>query len=313
MVSKERQSLKEASGDDLTYRTSTTSFFSIYQRLESINDFLDNLIYEYPSLVSSFSIGKSYEGKDLRLIKISSVNFKRQQQQENLQRTSSNSSNSEANILKNNHVPPKNNPVPPKTTDPSKNEKREAIYLDGGFHAREWISVSTALFLASKIPADYQAGDEGVRKLLDNYDVYILPVANPDGYEYTHTRDRLWRKTRSRHIPLGLSFFGCRGVDMNRNFNFHWNEVGSSDNPCTDIYAGPKAFSEPESKAISDFLLAHKNQMKMFFSLHSYGELWLTPWGETSFVRLLWLLFDNSIIFYRFFPSLSLSLLVPSS
>ena len=282
-------------GETLSFRTSTTSFFSIYQRIDSINEFLDNLVYEYPNLVSTFSIGKSYEGRDLRLIKISSVNFKRLEEEEKRRQEDSSlgnkrsnnntlsekrQSSSDNNSLNNNgnrqhYRHPKGD-----FRESRESGKREAIYIDGGFHAREWISVTTACFLASKLPADYKAGDQDVKKLLDNYDVYILPVANPDGYEYTHTKDRLWRKTRSRHLPYGISIFGCRGVDPNRNFDFHWNEVGSSDNPCTDIYAGPRAFSEPETKAVADFILGHKNQIKMFFALHSYGELWLTPWGK---------------------------------
>jgi hypothetical protein len=283
MVSKERQSLTESgeAGESLSFRSSASSFFSIYQRIDSINDFLDNLVYEFPNLVSTFSIGKSYEGRDLRLIKISSVNFQRLEEEEHQSLGDNNNATSDKRHSSNdNHRHHPKGKSQQQSRFSSLGKKREAIYLDGGFHAREWISVTTACFLASKLPADYTAGDPGVRKLLDHYDVYILPVANPDGYEYTHTKDRLWRKTRSRHLPYGISLFGCRGVDPNRNFDFHWNEVGSSDNPCTDVYAGPRAFSEPETKAVADFLLAHKDQIKMFFALHSYGELWLTPWGK---------------------------------
>ena len=95
-------------------------------------------------------------------------------------------------------------------------------------------------------------------------------------------QDRLWRKTRSRHLPYGISFFGCRGVDPNRNFDYHWNEIGASDNPCTDVYAGPRAFSEPETRAIADFISANKDQIKIFIALHSYSQLWLTPWGKLT-------------------------------
>lgn len=87
-------------------------------------------------------------------------------------------------------------------------------------------------------------------------------------YEFSHTTDRLWRKSRSKTRGFGLQnlfSLGCMGTDLNRNFGFHWRDVsplhiqGGSDLPCTETYAGPNAWSEPESRAVRDFVLAHKN------------------------------------------------------
>jgi carboxypeptidase A4 len=83
----------------------------------------------------------------------------------------------------------------------------------------------------------------------DKVDFYIVPVLNPDGYEYTHTNDRLWRKNR-KNPELGK----CAGTDLNRNFGFKWGGLGASKNPCDETYAGSAAFSEPESKAIQDYV-----------------------------------------------------------
>ncbi len=70
---------------------------------------------------------------------------------------------------------------------------KTAVWIDGGIHAREWASPSAVTYLMHELlqnSAQYQ-------NILDNYDLFILPLANPDGYEYSHTKDRLWRKTRS--------------------------------------------------------------------------------------------------------------------
>ena len=88
--------------------------------------------------------------------------------------------------------------------------------------------------------------------MLDGLDWYFLPVFNPDGYQFTHEHTRLWRKTRSYHNSL----LGCHGTDANRNFGHHWNTGGSSADKCFDTYHGPSAFSEPETAAVRDFLLA---------------------------------------------------------
>jgi carboxypeptidase A4 len=83
----------------------------------------------------------------------------------------------------------------------------------------------------------------------DNLDFYIVPVVNPDGYEYTHSGMRLWRKNR-KDPQLGR----CAGTDLNRNFGYKWGGAGSSKDRCQEIYAGSAPFSEPETQAIRDFV-----------------------------------------------------------
>ncbi|XP_033208198.1 carboxypeptidase A2-like isoform X2 [Belonocnema kinseyi] len=169
----------------------------------------------------------------------------------------------------------------------------------GGMHAREWISIAVATYILSQLVEK----NSSYTKLLDNSDWMILPIANPDGYEFSHTTDRLWRKTRSSHsetenearyTPSGLFhlvshiarwfFSDCEGVDLNRNFGYHWRDAkveGTSSDPCHDTYAGPKAFSEPESRAISDYIMTNKKHIRAYFTLHSYSQMWLLPWGYT--------------------------------
>ncbi|KAI9551432.1 hypothetical protein GHT06_021765 [Daphnia sinensis] len=74
----------------------------------------------------------------------------------------------------------------------------------------------------------------------------------------------------------------CIGTDMNRNFDFHWDEGGSSDLPCAETYNGGAAFSEIESRVIRDTILGIANQTVVYLTVHSYGQYWLTPWGYTA-------------------------------
>eukprot|EP00095_Tigriopus_kingsejongensis_P005647 maker-scaffold695_size110128-snap-gene-0.19 protein:Tk05647 transcript:maker-scaffold695_size110128-snap-gene-0.19-mRNA-1 annotation:"unnamed protein product" len=148
---------------------------------------------------------------------------------------------------------------------------KPAMWVDGGIHAREWISPATVTYLINQLVEELSADNQD---LLDNLDWHILPVANPDGYEYTRASDRLWRKTRSEYAG-NL----CIGTDPNRNFGFHWNEGGSSDSSCSDAYHGPEAFSEIETANIRDWLLANKENVKLYNNVHSYSQFILLPYG----------------------------------
>lgn len=108
---------------------------------------------------------------------------------------------------------------------------------------------------------------------------YIMPVLNPDGYVYSHEYDRFWKKSRSQHVAkasgglldsamtwLQQKRAGdkiCYGVDLDRNWLYHWGKRGSSKAPCNEFYAGPAPFSEPETKAVSDFLMDYRTQIKV--------------------------------------------------
>lgn len=102
-------------------------------------------------------------------------------------------------------------------------------------------------------------------------------MANPDGYEYTWTNDRMWRKNRRNNEG------SCEGVDLNRNWDAHWG-VGASTKPCSDVYQGPSSFSEPETKVLSDEMTRLNNARKLdlVLAVHSYGQVVLYPYGWTT-------------------------------
>ncbi|MEQ2269010.1 carbamoyl-phosphate synthase (glutamine-hydrolyzing) cpa2 [Xenotaenia resolanae] len=152
--------------------------------------------------------------------------------------------------------------------------KRPAIWIDLGIHSREWVSQATGVWTANKIATDYST-DASLTSLLNTMDIYMLIVANPDGYVFTHTSDRMWRKTRSKN-----SGSVCVGVDPNRNWDAGFGGPGASSLPCSDSYHGPYAHSEIEVKNIVNLIQGHGN-FKSFISVHSYSQLLMYPYGYT--------------------------------
>uniref|UniRef100_A0A8B9ITS9 Carboxypeptidase A2 n=1 Tax=Amazona collaria TaxID=241587 RepID=A0A8B9ITS9_9PSIT len=149
---------------------------------------------------------------------------------------------------------------------------RPAIWLDAGIHSREWVTQASAMWIAKQIASDY-GKDPSTTSLLNKMDIFLLPVANPDGYVFTHTTNRMWRKTRSRNKGSL-----CVGVDPNRNWDAGFGGPGASNNPCSDSYRGPSANSEVEVKSIVDFIRNHGN-IQAFLTLHSYSQLLMYPYG----------------------------------
>ena len=114
-----------------------------------------------------------------------------------------------------------------------------------------------------------------IKVILESLDLWLVPCMNPDGRIHSMTVDALWRKNR-RDNP-GTS---CDGVDLNRNFDELWGvtQGQTSCSPCSDVYCGPSAFSEPETRNIKHLLDTHR--VDCFVDVHSYSELILWPWGH---------------------------------
>ncbi|KAM9736429.1 carboxypeptidase O isoform 2-T2 [Dama dama] len=146
-----------------------------------------------------------------------------------------------------------------KISQPSNNPKK-IIWMDCGIHAREWIAPAFCQWFVKDILQNYK-DNQRIRRLLKNLDFYVLPVLNIDGYIYTWTTDRLWRKSRSSH-----NNGTCFGTDLNRNFDASW---------CRPV-------SEPETKAVSSFIESKKENIACFLTMHSYGQLILVPYGYTK-------------------------------
>ncbi|MGD8451850.1 MAG: M14 family zinc carboxypeptidase [Phycisphaerae bacterium] len=155
-------------------------------------------------------------------------------------------------------------------TDP---DPKPAVFYDALIHAREWITGPVVLYLADHLLSNYGV-DPCITDLVNRTHFYLAPCVNPDGYNYTWTTDRMWRKNRRNNGD------GSWGVDLNRNFGFHWGYDNSGSSPYTwdETYRGPSAFSEPETQSIRDFILAHP-EITAYVNNHSYSQLILWPYG----------------------------------
>lgn len=154
----------------------------------------------------------------------------------------------------------------------------QAIWIDCGIHAREWVTPATCVYIIDQLIKEFRNNEAG--NLLSKYEVHVIPLLNPDGYEYSHTTYRLWRKNRSSNTPST-----CIGTDLNRNFPYQWRTGGSSTDPCSDTHAGKTAGSELETQALISAITAKKGSWAAYISIHSYGNWWLLPYGNSYTVR----------------------------
>ncbi len=150
-------------------------------------------------------------------------------------------------------------------------EEAEVLFL-GCHHAREWISVDVPFLLAQYLLENY-ASDPQVRRAVDQSEIWLVPLVNPDGLEYSIHSYRYWRKNRR------LNADGSFGVDLNRNYGYGWgyDNSGSSPEPGSEVYRGPSPFSEPETRAVRD--LFDQRQFRALVSYHSFSQVILYPWG----------------------------------
>ncbi|XP_037295697.1 carboxypeptidase A4 [Manduca sexta] len=251
---KQRIELEKIRGHPMTWRR--------YHRYADILRYLDYLQHSYPDLVELVRLGLSSEGLPLVAVKIS--------------------------LPANETFTKDLNVKVHKKKWKLRSKMKPAIWLDGGAHAREWIAPAVATWMIHML-VEGEKGLDAELEVLKQADFYIMPVLNPDGYEHSHTHDRLWRKTRSRPpdqtddyyfvgwFPWNWGQTECVGVDADRNWDYHWGEEDSSRDPCSDNFAGPHPFSEPETRAVSEFLTEHRGQIKVFISLHAYSQAWLVP------------------------------------
>jgi murein tripeptide amidase MpaA len=165
---------------------------------------------------------------------------------------------------------------------------RRGVLFVGGLHARELINPDALIYFVFALANAYKENKEFkvgpvkyaaayVRTIIEQMDMFILPLANPDGRAFVLDKngDRLWRGNRAPNKGLP-----CKGVDVNRNFDYMWSSgLGTSDSSCSLTYKGPAPFSEPETRNIRHMLDLFPHIVGMI-DVHSYSEDILYPWGD---------------------------------
>lgn len=193
-----------------------------YYPLEKIYKWMDDLQKNNPDTVRVHTIGKSYEGLDMKGVVI--------------------------------------------TFAPD----QPVVMLESGIHAREWIAPAAATYFIDRILNSDE--NDIVRK----FEWHMFPCVNPDGYVYTWTKNRSWRKTRSTNWLI------FKGVDANRNWPFHWQDVGTNNIVYSEHYAGPHAESEAETSNLRKYVDILAPRMRLYLALHAYGQMLMFPWSYTK-------------------------------
>ncbi|KAF8604743.1 putative carboxypeptidase [Ceratobasidium sp. AG-I] len=154
---------------------------------------------------------------------------------------------------------------------------KPAVIFHGTVHAREWITTLVTEQIAYSLLSNYSTSST-IKSYVDKYDFYIFPVVNPDGFAYTQSTERLWRKNR-QPPPSG----SCYGRDINRNWPWKWDVAGgSSTDPCSETYRGATGGDSPENKGLAAFINSKANSAvgaKLYIDFHSYGLYFMGPYG----------------------------------
>nr|WP_294859591.1 M14 family zinc carboxypeptidase [uncultured Fluviicola sp.] len=161
--------------------------------------------------------------------------------------------------------------------NPNSDEAEPEVLYTAVHHAREPNSLSEVIFYMWYLLENYGTSDE-IKYLVDNTEMYFVPMINPDGYVYNQTTDPngggMWRKNRRHNSG------GSYGVDLNRNYSYGWGTTGTTTTQSNDTYCGTSAFSEPETQAMKWF--CENRDFQYAFNSHTYANDILHPIGTTT-------------------------------
>ncbi|TFK50372.1 hypothetical protein OE88DRAFT_1660708 [Heliocybe sulcata] len=215
-----------------------TTYHAGYHPLPAIHSFLASLANQHPDQVSLVPLGHSGEGREMVGVRVTS---------------------SDSDMRKRQHATSSN--------------KKASFLITGTQHAREWVATSASLYLIHALVAN-SSEPGSLSHLLNTYDFYVIPLPNPDGYEYTWTTDRLWYKNR---MALGADD-KCVGIDLGRNWGYKWGGKQYKKQPCHHWFPGHRPFEAPEVNNLANFIMTIP-RLKAFVDLRSYGQMISIPYS----------------------------------
>ena len=166
--------------------------------------------------------------------------------------------------------------------NPNEDEDEPEVLYTSLTHSREPLGMMNLFYFVQLVAEQYSIDSE-LEFLVNNREMWFVPVVNPDGYVYNESIEPdgggMHRKNR---LDTSCGNGTNRGVDLNRNYGYGWgaNDTGSSPNPCSATYRGESEFSEPETQAVRDFIL--NRQFKNVLHYHAYWNVYIHAWGDGS-------------------------------
>jgi len=161
---------------------------------------------------------------------------------------------------------------------PLQDEDEPSVLFTAAHHANEPLSVEICLYIIDYLCQNYQI-DPKVKHWVDNLEIWIVPVINPDGHQLViNDQSRIiWRKNLRDNNNNGKFTPEIDGVDLNRNYDYNWG-INRDQFPHSSFYPGPFPFSEPETQAIRN--LAERERFVVHLDFHSAGEVILYPFSN---------------------------------
>lgn len=162
--------------------------------------------------------------------------------------------------------------------NPNVDEDEPKVLYTALHHAREVITPEVLFFFIERL-ANFYGTWPVETALVDSREMWFILCVNPDGYYHNEVIEPdgggMWRKNRRDNGD------GTFGVDLNRNYSYEWgyDDVGSSPDPDDQTYRGTGPFSEPETQAVRDFIIARG--VTVVVDYHAYGNQLFWPWGYT--------------------------------
>jgi hypothetical protein len=154
------------------------------------------------------------------------------------------------------------------------------FFLMANIHGREVASAESAMDFVNYLLTGYNRNAD-VTWLLNNREIYVVPMVNPDGHKKAEG-GASWRKNTNN--TNGCTNASQWGTDLNRNYDTNFAGPGSSGQPCSSTYHGASAEAEPETQAIADTLRAlFPNPLDpsgVMITLHSFANYVVWPWGN---------------------------------